>query len=316
MQKVIPSLRRIRIYPADLRSAERRASGVACGFSGGIDSFSVLADHHYGDPPQGFRLTHLLYNNVGAHGRTGNIAFRLRYERLRPFADRIGLPFVAVDSNLMSLYDDLAFKLSYTLRNAAVSLLFQAGIGRAYHAAGTVLNSPLKPGPIKDVAHFDSMILPMISTEVLDAMWTGGGYTRVEKTLQVARIEDSYGVLYVCVRKDRAGNCSTCKKCVRTLLTLEIAGLLDRYADVFDVPAYRKHHGHVVRILRTDHQMSREIKSFARERGYRFPLWVRFLALARLDVVRDWLVGLAARTRRGGHWIRERKARRSPLSTR
>jgi hypothetical protein len=314
MRQVIPSLRRVRVLPAEVRSASRRAGGVATGFSAGIDSFSVLADHHYGDPPPGFRLTHLLYNNVGSHGPTGNPLFRLRYERLRPLADRIGLPFVAVDSNLMSFYGELTFKHSYTLRNAIVALLLQAGIGRSFHAAGTVAGNAPVTRVINDVGYFDPVILPMMSTEVLDALWAGGVYTRVEKTLQVAEIEDSYDVLDVCVRNDRAGNCSTCKKCVRTLLTLEIAGLLDRYAQVFDFDAYRKgRHWRVARILRGKFANSFEIKAFARERGYRFPLWVRFLALARLDAVRDWLVGLAARTRRGDRWIRDRNARRSPL---
>ncbi|MGH7566347.1 MAG: hypothetical protein ACREK2_05915 [Gemmatimonadota bacterium] len=313
MREVIPSLSRIRILPAEIRSGLRRARGVATGFSAGVDSFSVLADHHYGDPTPGFRLTHLLYNNVGSHGPAGNPLFRLRYERLRPVTDRIGLPFVAVDSNLMSFYSEVSFKHSYSLRNASVALLLQAGIGRSFHAAGTVLKGT-HTGPARDVAFSDPVTLPMVSTECLDALSVGGIYSRVEKTLQVAQIEDSYAVLDVCVRNDRLGNCSTCKKCVRTLLTLEIAGLLDRYAAVFDFDAYRKNrHWRVARILRKTRAMSVEILVLARERGYRFPLRERLIALTGLDAVRDWLVGLAARSRGGGRWLRERKARRSPL---
>lgn len=61
---------------------------------------------------------------------------------MRPAADRIGLPFVAVDSNLMAFYKSLAFKDTYTLRNVTVALLLQAGIGRSFHAAGTVVSGP------------------------------------------------------------------------------------------------------------------------------------------------------------------------------
>ena len=110
----------------------------------------------------------------------------------------------------------------------------------------------------------------MMSTEVLDAVWVGGTYTRVEKTLQVAELEDSWDVLDVCVRNDRAGNCGTCKKCVRTLLTLEIAGLIDRYAGLFDVASYRRQrHWRVGRILRSNWANSHEIRRFAREHRYR-----------------------------------------------
>jgi len=314
MQRLIPSLRPIRIHAAEIEPAHDRAAGVATGFSAGIDSFSVVADHHYGNPSPGYRLTHLLYNNVGSHGATGNPLFRLRYERLIQVAERIGLPFVAVDSNLMSFYDGIEFQKTYTLRNAVVALLLQAGIGRSFHAAGTVIGGPPPKLPLHDIAHLDPEILPIVSTEVLDAQWVGGIYSRVEKTLQVAEIADSYDVLDVCVRNDRVGNCSTCKKCVRVLLTLEIAGLLDRYAAVFDIETYRKHrHWRVPRILRTNHANSREIKSFARQRGYRFPIRERVIAWTRLDAVRWWLVGLVARSRWASGWLRARKERNSPL---
>lgn len=314
MRHLVPELKPIRIHTSEIGPGAERAKGVATGFSAGIDSFSVLADHHYGNPYPGYRLTHLLYNNVGSHGDTGNPLFRARYERLKPVVDRIGLPFVAVDSNLMDFYEGVGFKHSYTLRNVVAALILQAGIGRSLHAAGTVVNGIPPSLPLNDIAHLDPVILPMVSTESLDAEWVGGHYTRVEKTLRVAEIEDSFDVLDVCVRNDRAGNCSTCKKCVRTLLTLEIAGLQDRYASVFDFEAYRRNrHWRVGRILRKKLEMSIEIKALARERDYRFPLHERLIGLTGLDEVRDWLVGVAARSRRGDRWLRKRKTERSPL---
>ncbi|HUF88932.1 MAG TPA: hypothetical protein VMR66_03000, partial [Gemmatimonadota bacterium] len=168
--------------------------------------------------------------------------------------------------------------------------------------------------PLRDIAFLDPILLPMISTEALDAVSAGGHYTRVEKTLQVAEAADSYDLLDVCVRNDRAGNCSTCKKCVRTLLTLEIAGLTDRYAELFDIDAFhRSRRWWVGRILRSDTQNSEEIVRFARERGYRFRLVERIVALARLDLLRTWAIGQAARLTPVRNWIRRRKVERSPL---
>ena len=67
LQEVLPSLHHIDIHPEDVKPASEEASGVATGFSSGIDSFAVLADHYYADKvPSNFRLTHLLYNNVGS----------------------------------------------------------------------------------------------------------------------------------------------------------------------------------------------------------------------------------------------------------
>lgn len=312
MRFVIPELREVAIRAASGGVAPNRARGVATGFSAGIDSFWVVAEHHYGEPVPGHRLTHLLYNNVGSHGPEGNPLFRRRHARLRPVAERIGLPFVAVDSNLMSFYrSDVSFKHTYTVRNVVVALLLQAGIGRSFHAAGTVLDGTPPSLPLKDIAHFDPVILPMMSTEALDAVWAGGTVTRVEKTLQVAEIADSWDTLDVCVRNDRAGNCSTCKKCVRTLLTLEIAGLTERYAGVFDVDLFRRQrHWRVGRILRSNWANSHEIRELARERGYRFGLRERLIGILGLDGARDWLIGRVARTESGGRRIRERKLHR------
>ena len=41
---------------------------VGTGFSGGIDSFATIYEHHEKPAPEGFKLTHLFFFNVGAHG--------------------------------------------------------------------------------------------------------------------------------------------------------------------------------------------------------------------------------------------------------
>ena len=96
LQNIIPRLNHVKIFAEDTSSRQTQpANGVATGFSGGIDSFSVLADHFYSKIPQKFRITHLLFNNVGSHGHGpgGERLFQDRYERLVPAAETIGLPF-------------------------------------------------------------------------------------------------------------------------------------------------------------------------------------------------------------------------------
>jgi len=66
--KIIPSLKFIEIYPSKISDDYHPpASGVVTGFSGGIDSFCVLADHFYSKKPDQPKITHLLFNNVGSH---------------------------------------------------------------------------------------------------------------------------------------------------------------------------------------------------------------------------------------------------------
>ncbi|MFC1462377.1 hypothetical protein ACFLQU_02115 [Verrucomicrobiota bacterium] len=278
LRHVIPSLRQIRIHPGHVCSTPgSRAQGVATGFSGGIDSYCVLADHYYSDISTGFKITHLLFNNVGSHGPDGQQLFLQRYQRLLPVTKLLALPFVIVDSNLDSFYGpQLGFQQTHTARNASVALLLQKGIGRFMYAS-TFRYSDVFVGPTYDMAYCDTVALPLLSTEILDAFSVSSEYSRVEKTLRVAQFPDSYGTLDICVKTHNTTgytNCSTCWKCLRTLLTLEIAGYLDRYGASFDLEAYRtRRDEYCASLLHSHDPLLQEIAQFAKDRNYSFPIW-------------------------------------------
>lgn len=280
MQHVIPSLRPVRIFPADLRGGMQRPAGVATGFSAGIDSFCVLADHHYGKA--GYKLTHLLFNNVGSHGREekGERLFERRYARTVQLTHRIGLPLIRVNSNVDAFYEEaLGFQQTHTPRNASVALLLQGGIGRYIYGSGhSYGNAVVRVA--KDTAHTDGISLPLLSTDALDAFSAGMQYTRVEKTLRVSEIADSHGSLDVCTHPERAGNCSACQKCLRTLLTLEVAGVLHKYAASFDLAEYKRRRDYFIGLaLKRSDPLLAEIVEFARQRGFAFPLSARLAGL-------------------------------------
>ncbi len=274
LQMIIPSLRPIQIHPAEVKPAHVSGSGVATGFSAGIDSFCVLADHWYAaDIPRGCRLTHLLFNNSGSHGHgdNGRNLFRERYARLKPTAERIGLPFIAIDTNIDDFYKSLSYQQTHTPRNASIALFLQRGLG-CYLYASTFHYRDVFIGSTYDMAYSDPITLPLLSTEAIDLFSVGSEYTRVEKTLRVADIEDSYLALDICTRGDKAGNCSTCWKCKRTLLTLEIAGLLERYNGVFDLNAYRRvRESYIAEVLKSEDPLLHEIAVFAKDCRFQTP---------------------------------------------
>ena len=236
----IRSLHAVRVAPEQLAATriEPAPRGVAAGFSGGVDSFSLLADHLDGAVPDGFRLTHLLYNNVGSHGRGGRQLFEDRYRRLLPLARSLGLPFIKVDSNLDELVDT-PFLQTHSLRNISVVLLLQRLIGRFYYASAYRYQDCFV-GETSELAHTDPFAIHLLSTESTDCISTGCQYSRVEKTERLAELALSRRYLDVCVRSSDGTNCSGCWKCARTLLTLEILGLLDQYDQVFDLDEYRR----------------------------------------------------------------------------
>ncbi len=272
LQHTIPSLRRIHLHPLAVDGRQiARAAGVATGFSGGIDSWCLLADHYYADVPARFKVTHLLFNNVGSHGIGGEQLFAKRFQRMSPVAERLGLPYVDINSNLDQFYGSgLNFLQTHTLRNASVALLLQGGIG-CFLYASAYSYPDLFVGPTDAMGYSDSMMMSLLSTSTLDAISVGSEYTRVEKTLRAAELPDSHNALDVCVNAKYTGghiNCSTCWKCLRTLSTLDIAGLLERYSPSFDLQAYRSlKKEYWASIPASDDPLMREIAQFARQRG-------------------------------------------------
>ena len=270
LMSIIPSLDRIEIIPDDIVRPMEKAPGVLTGFSGGIDSFCVLADHYFAaNVLKGFRITHLSFNNVGSHGKGAQALFRKRYERLVPAAERIGLPFISIDSNLDMFYrmfDNLNFQMTHTPRNASVALLLQGGVGRyLYASAFSFEHVHLRQA--NAMGYSDLVTLPMLSTDATDVFSVGSQYSRVEKTMHVAAIPDSYDSLDICVNDKGGGNCSVCSKCMRTLLTLEIGEVLDKYNGVFDIDAYfGKRCEYIQSVLKSNDPLLIEIVNFAEDR--------------------------------------------------
>lgn len=282
VRHVIPWLHPVKIYAGELQRPLRPASGVATGFSGGIDSYCVLADHYFSKVPDSFKVTHLLFNNVGSHGKGGERLFRQRYARLEQVVERIGLPIVMINSNMETFYGrDIAYQQTHTTRIASAALLLQGGIGRYMYASAHNYAS-IFVGETYDMAFTDAISLPLMSTEAMEVFAVGSEYTRVEKIIRVADLPGSYTTLDVCVNPNHVApptNCSTCWKCMRTLLTLDIAGMIDRYSASFDLELYYRHKSSfIARIMKSEEPLLREVITFAEKKGYSFPLWSHFSA--------------------------------------
>lgn len=265
-----PSSYRIKIFPRDLSSAQpqQKATGVATGFSGGVDSFCTLVDHFYQTTLDSYRITHLVLNNVGSHGLGGRQLFWKRYNRLLAFAQAHQLPFVSIDSNLDEIVK-LDFRHTHTSRNISAILALQSLFGKFLYASAHKYENCFI-GPSEDASVIDPAAIHLFSTENTEFISTGCEYSRVEKTEKVANIEDSYRYLDVCVNAiEQAHNCSTCWKCARTLLTLEILGKQAQYDQVFDLNKFQSVRDDYVQSILTERKpLEQEVIDLARERQY------------------------------------------------
>ncbi|SHI84779.1 hypothetical protein SAMN02745181_1028 [Rubritalea squalenifaciens DSM 18772] len=275
--QMLPALKKVNITASTLSDKNYGGSGVLAGFSGGIDSYSVLHDYHFEDIPSHLKLTHLTFNNVGSHGKTKEAEklFHIRYERVNAIAKQLDLPIIKVNSNFFEFYGSgLRFNSTDTIRNAAVALLLQNGIG-SFMCASSYPYDTLFVGKSKFMACCDAISLPLLSTESLEAFAVGNEYTRVEKTLQLPSLPITHSTLDVCTEIKHLGppiNCGACRKCNITLITLEIAGKLDDYSSCFDLKAYKKVRKKYIRqFLFERRTTSIELVNFGIQEKFNFP---------------------------------------------
>jgi hypothetical protein len=271
LRLVVPELHDAPVHAATLDSrGEPRGTGVGTGFSGGIDSFCTIADYFSQETPPSYRLTHLLFCDVGAHPT--DAVCEGRWNLIKDFGDAIGLELVRVRSNIPELMTT-SFERTHLLRNASAALLLQGLFGKYLYSSGyRFQDCHIREWP--DIACADPALVHQLSTESFESISTGCQYTRVEKTRKAVTVPHIRRFLNVCNHpSSTARNCSRCYKCLRTLSTLELLGELEGFEQVFDMDVYRRHRTEYLLLMpgRTDDLLIREIVEFSRQPDARVP---------------------------------------------
>jgi hypothetical protein len=219
-----------------LPTANANGTGVSCG----IDSLAaIIGQDREKFGPMG--LTHLCFFDTGSHGQDGkpeeSERFEKRRQHARSYCEAAGLPFLEVVTNLSEFYT-VPFGVSHTYRDAAPVLSLQKLFANYFYASGaTVFNFLMDKD---DPAYLDAFLLPMLSTRNTRLYSSESTLTRLEKTRIVA--SDSLAGRFLNVCNYTAENCGRCNKCLRTLLTLEALGCIDRFHEVFNLDYYRKNY--------------------------------------------------------------------------
>ncbi len=267
-----PILKKVNIYPKEYKPMIYNANGVATGFSGGIDSFSVLADHYYTkEVPTHYQINTLIFNNIADKEKITDK--KNHYKKLYNFAANKNIDFLFIDSNVYSVFD-LPMQKSHQIRNISAILLLQKNISKYYYASGF----PYIYGKIEESdqsAKADFSLLHLFSTENLEVISTGGQYTRTKKTEQISNIPETYTFLDVCTdyRRTDSINCGKCFKCLRTLATFEILGKLEDYRNVFNLENYQKYRKlYFAKVLSENGQYFKEILELAKRKNFKFPI--------------------------------------------
>ncbi len=202
------------------RGASQRhppAAGVGCFFSGGVDSFFSALRHHS-------RITHLIF----VHGFDIPIGNEDLAQRARLAARQAALaldkPLVEVTTNLR-LLSDRRVEWQSEYHGAAL-----AAIG---HALAEHVGEVIIPG-----SYSRNDLHPWGTHPDLDRWWSGArvsfehdavDVTRPQKVRALAEHQVALDHLRVCFKnKDNAYNCGQCEKCLRTMINLAGAGVLEQ----------------------------------------------------------------------------------------
>jgi hypothetical protein len=235
---VRPGLRRRSRAPA-VEPPGDRSLGLC--FSNGVDSFHSLTRVE----PLGLRLACLININAGAHGRDPR-TFRLRATRVAAVARELGVPLVTIDSNAHEvlplphhhIHPVRNIPLLGVLRGALAAVAYSSTLPFAELDFRDAPENFIQLGPFPDL---------LCAVPGLPLVPIGFDAARIEKVRAIAReplarrhVESCVNAAYqVAAGPDDRPNCGTCFKCVKSLVTLDLLGELDAFAEVLDPAPYR-----------------------------------------------------------------------------
>jgi len=201
-----------------------RRDGTAAFFSGGVDSFYTALKHR-----------EALASLVLVHGfdmPLENTELRTKVAAaIRKAAAALDKPLVEIETNSRSFTDH---HVAWDMHQFGPALAGVAVLGPGL--AGQVLIPSSETFAHLDPCGSHPLLDPLWSTESVAIVHDGPEASRFEKVMAISDFPAALEHLRVCWENpDNAYNCGRCEKCVRTMLTLEGAGVLDR-CPTFDAP--------------------------------------------------------------------------------
>jgi hypothetical protein len=226
MQEVLQwdiGLQPIKIEAASLAADPLRPQRSASFFSGGVDSFYTYLKHAT-DPVTTDRISSfILINGFDINPRNGPLWDRT-LQNIQSIAEAGDIELIIVRSNIQNLVEPI--------------LLWDYSHGGCLAAAGLFLRGPFHQIYIPST-HSAAEQIPWGSNLALDGHWStesttfihdGTEATRLEKvTSQIAKSPLALQHLRVCFANEKSAyNCGRCDKCLRTMVNLYVAGVLDQ----------------------------------------------------------------------------------------
>ena len=274
---------------------------IGTGISCGVDSLTTIYDNFIEESDENFKINSLFIVNCGTHGdyedeKTRKI-WLSRANLNKNAADELGLPMYLVDSNFHAYTHKVGEeKIGYLAIYSCV-LCLQKYIKTYLTASAEQYDELSRFSLIErdhDLAGYAEHYMPhLISTERFELVIDGCQYTRPQKIEKISEWDITQKYLNVCVNPKEDGlNCSCCQKCMRTMVTLDVMGKLDKFKNIFNLETYNKNvkffKYYFVKNYKKE-QMCTGVVEYAKEHNYKMPsrLFIRtkvFLYRARRKI--------------------------------
>lgn len=196
---------------------------VISAFSGGVDSFFSLRSHlRENEDIKSSQITHTLFA----------LGFDIRLEDDSDFSiiktayaemfERLGINFITTRTNFQHFGTRPEWGVFHGTVMIGLAQILGMKTSKLYVPASHTYKDLVPWGTDPRIDH-------LLSTESMEVVHDGASFTRTEKTRILSSWPETYDKLRVCITTDALNNCSHCEKCLRTMITLDMFGALDRY---------------------------------------------------------------------------------------
>ncbi len=222
-----------RVYkPVDIEAAQLSETVMSAGaigafFSGGVDSFYTVLKNQSTNVPTSDKISHLIFIHGFDIPLTDHSLHQAAVQAVREMAADLRNELIEATTNLREVSDPIIGNVGWEMFHGQALMSIALGLERllrriyipATHNYCDMF--PWGSHPLLD---------PLWGTEGLHVIHDGCEATRVEKILwQISKSRVALEHLRVCW-ENREGryNCGMCGKCIRTMVNLRVAGVLER----------------------------------------------------------------------------------------
>jgi hypothetical protein len=218
-----PEYKPVKIEATSVNETIKNGQGVGMFFSGGVDSFYTLLKNENAEIPASEKLSHLIFIHGYDIRLDDNKLFMMALKGVEAVAKEYNKGVIQVATNVKQLANHLVDWFMYHGVAMLSIILGLDGLLRRVYVPATRNHKDLLPTgshPLTD---------PLWSTESMEFIHDGIEANRIEKIQwQVGKSQVALDNLRVCW-ENRFGkyNCGVCEKCIRTILNLRAAGVLE-----------------------------------------------------------------------------------------